>query len=168
MVTTFIPATPGDVPFIRALAERSWNAAYPGIISQDQIAYMLDWMYSEQRLTHEIETRRCDYVLFRRENETVGFAAYGPGEEDLELHLHKFYLLPELFGTGLGTEALKLLVEEAEDMGAYQISLRVNRQNERAIRCYRRNGFEISHEVTSEIGNGFVMDDYWMVKTLLE
>lgn len=168
MALTFIPASVMDAPQIREMAEMIWRKHYPGIISERQIDYMLDWMYAPERLRHEISSERSQYVLFRLDGETVGFAAWGPGEADLEMHLHKFYLLPCNQGKGLGSEGLKLILAEAEDQGAYQVSLRVNRKNQKALRCYERNGFEISHEVCSEIGDGFVMDDYWMVRTLLE
>jgi len=168
MALTLIPASTLDVAMIREMAEEIWAAAYPGIISDKQIAYMLDWMYAPDRLRHEIGNGHADYFLFRLNGQSVGFASMGAGEEDLELHLHKFYLSTSHQGKGLGSQAIQLLIEEAEERGAYQISLRVNRKNERALRCYQRNGFEISHEVCSEIGDGYVMDDYWMVKTLLE
>jgi RimJ/RimL family protein N-acetyltransferase len=38
----------------------------------------------------------------------------------------------------------------------------VNKRNQKAIRAYERAGFTIAESMTSEIGGGFVMDDYRM------
>jgi len=42
----------------------------------------------------------------------------------------------------------------------------VNKRNVRAIKAYQRNGFEIADSVVTDIGGGFVMDDYVMAKDL--
>ena len=43
--------------------------------------------------------------------------------------------------------------------------LRVNKGNP-TVRIYERAGFIIKESVVKDIGNGFVMDDYIMEKTL--
>ena len=42
--------------------------------------------------------------------------------------------------------------------------LTVNRGNAKAIRAYERNGFKVVRTQVTDIGNGFVMDDYVMEK----
>ncbi|WP_179381747.1 GNAT family N-acetyltransferase [Jannaschia marina] len=45
-------------------------------------------------------------------------------------------------GRGLGTEAMRLVIDHAFDgLGLHRLSLRVLAGNDRAIRCYRRLGF---------------------------
>ena len=39
---SFRPATPADVPAIRALADRIWRACYRDILPSGQLEYMLD------------------------------------------------------------------------------------------------------------------------------
>ncbi len=50
--------------------------------------------------------------------------------------------------------------------GARRLILSVNKRNIRAIAAYRRNGFIIAESVVTDIGGGFVMDDYVMTKEL--
>ena len=45
--------------------------------------------------------------------------------------------------------------------------LAVNKQNSRAIAAYLKNGFAVREAVRVEIGNGFVMDDFIMAKSLV-
>ena len=39
-----------DRAFIRSVSERTWPSTYGHIISQEQIDFMLDWMYSDASL----------------------------------------------------------------------------------------------------------------------
>ena len=41
------PAGIADRDFIRSVSERTWPSTYGHIISQAQIDFMLDWMYSD-------------------------------------------------------------------------------------------------------------------------
>jgi len=50
--------------------------------------------------------------------------------------------------------------------GLSRVVLGVKRFNEKAIRAYRRNGFAIREELKTDIGGGFVMDDFIMEKRL--
>ena len=45
-------------------------------------------------------------------------------------------------------------------MGCTRLQLRVNKANASAIRAYCRAGFTFVEDVCTDIGNGFVMDDY--------
>ncbi len=56
--------------------------------------------------------------------------------------------------------------EEARRRGLEKVVLGVNRFNEKAIRAYRRNGYVIREPLKTDIGNGFVMDDFIMEKVL--
>ena len=46
-------ATIKDISLIQDLAEKSWRSHYPGIISPEQIDFMLDLMYSEEEITRQ-------------------------------------------------------------------------------------------------------------------
>jgi RimJ/RimL family protein N-acetyltransferase len=52
----------------------------------------------------------------------------------------------------------------ARSLGCHRVSLAVNKRNSRAIAAYRKWGFEIEQAVVKDIGDGFVMDDYIMVR----
>lgn len=55
----------------------------------------------------------------------------------------------DVWGRGYGTEATRLVVEEAFDaMGLSAVRLEVFRHNERAIRAYQRVGFQVTGEHT--------------------
>jgi ribosomal protein S18 acetylase RimI-like enzyme len=152
-----------DLPEIIALARLIWRASYPGIISREQIEFMLDWMYDLKKLEAELESGIC-FVRLMAGAGLVGFASFGPEHE--EMKLHKIYIHPDWQRRGLGSRLLKHVETEAMARGFKKLILGVNKQNRPAIEAYQKNGFRIRTSIISQIGNGFVMDDYVMEKSL--
>lgn len=158
MTPTFRPATAADIPLLRRLAERIWRASYAEMISAGQIDYMLGWMYSAEKIAAEM----AGGILWQ----VVGIGGEDAGFLSLTFHpaalaeLNKLYLLPELHGSGHGQAMLAHALALAAARGATELRLRVNKRNERALRCYRRAGFTIIEDIVAAIGGGFVMDDF--------
>ena len=142
-----------------------WNAHYPGIISQQQIDYMLLQGYSREALQVDLDNGVCiDKLLI--EGHPRGFAAYGPTDNPLEIKLHKLYLDPQLHGKGLGSILLDHCENVARAQGKQKILLQVNKDNSKAIKAYEHNGYTCEQAVVVNIGKGFVMNDFIMVKGL--
>jgi ribosomal protein S18 acetylase RimI-like enzyme len=158
---TFARATPGDIPLLQALAGQIWRAHYPGIISVEQIEYMLDRMYAADVIDQEMRAG-IPWELIRDGEEAVGFLSYSFDQSAARLKLHKLYVLVERHGQGLGRAGLTRVMEVAAALGAREMSLYVNKRNQKAIRAYERAGFTVAESVTNVFGGGFVMDDYRM------
>jgi GNAT superfamily N-acetyltransferase len=158
-------AVESDLSRVRELAQTIWRAHYPGIISNEQIEYMLTWMYSLETLQREVHHEGVQFELLRVNSELVGFAAYGPTSESGVYKLHKLYVHPDQQGQGLGSRLLNYCEDQVATLGAEKLILAVNKQNRRAIRTYERNGFSVIKSVCNEIGGGFVMNDYIMAKS---
>jgi ribosomal protein S18 acetylase RimI-like enzyme len=47
-----------------------------------------------------------------------------------------------------------------------KVYLYVNKKNNKAIRAYKKSGFVINESICKDIGGGFFMDDYKMIKHL--
>jgi GNAT superfamily N-acetyltransferase len=161
-----IRATEADLPAISELAGVIWRACYPGIITHAQIDYMLARMYSLDVLRDEIRSQGICYDCLLVDGKPVGFVSYGPASEPGVMKLHKLYLLPELHGRGLGSRLLQHVEREVRAGGVRRLMLSVNKRNAKAIAAYQRNGFVIADSVVTDIGGGFVMDDYIMAKEL--
>ncbi len=161
-----IPATEADLPAISGLAGIVWRACYPGIITRAQIDYMLARMYALDVLRDEIRSQGIRYDLLLVDGKPAGFSSCGPTAEPGVIKLHKLYLLPELHGRGLGSRLMQHVEREVRTLGGRRLILTVNKRNARAIAAYRRNGFGIAESVVTDIGGGFVMDDYVMAKDL--
>jgi GNAT superfamily N-acetyltransferase len=151
------------LPLVQQLAHSIWPRVYPAIISVEQIDYMLRQRY-ELAVLHDDLVRGVIYALIHRDAEAVGYIAIEPRNGDV--FLHKLYLLPEVSGQGIGAAALQWV--EAQALAHFRSALRlvVNKRNVQAIRAYLRAGFIFEHDVITDIGEGFVMDDFAMVKRL--
>lgn len=159
MTPQFRPARTEDVPLIRSLAIRIWHESYRELLSEAQRNYMLDWMYAHQKLDGEIR-RGVTYLIVELDGEAAGYLAWEPLPGEPTLHLHKLYLMQQWQGQGIGQAMLECAFNAAKGGGFKSVELRVNRGNTRALAAYARAGFEPAGAVVTDIGGGFVMDDF--------
>ena len=157
-MVNILAAGPEHVAGIARLADVVWLAHYPGIISHEQIDYMLRKMYDLDVLRNEM-ANGIVYLRALQGDQLLGFAAYGPAGK--EIKLHKLYVHPEHQRRGIG-RALMEHVERA--CGGRTLMLTVNKRNQKAVAAYEKHGFVVRESVVVDIGGGFVMDDYVMEK----
>ncbi|MDI9470185.1 MAG: GNAT family N-acetyltransferase [Bacillota bacterium] len=158
-------AVEGDTAIaeLARLAAEIWQEAFTYMISGEQISYMLERFQSVPALTRQIESEGYRYWFVSAGSETAGYLGVQPRGETL--FLSKVYLLPACRGQGLGTAMLRFAAEVARQMGLRRLELTVNRKNP-ALGLYQREGFQIVRQAVADIGGGFVMDDYILVREL--
>ncbi|TNE48814.1 MAG: GNAT family N-acetyltransferase [Bacteroidetes bacterium] len=162
MPPTIRPATTEDIPTIRDLAHCIWWAHYPGIISAEQIEYMLGLMYSVETLQRQIREEGHQFWLVEDEGGTaIGFLAISKQAAGTYF-IQKFYLENAEQGKGYGTTVFRQLLDNYPDLQV--VRLAVNRQNFKSINFYFKLGFCIEKCVNTSIGQGFVMDDFQMIR----
>ena len=154
-------ATIKDIHLIQDLAQKSWRSHYPGIISHEQIDFMLDLMYSEEEITRQFNNPNYHYYLLGNEKNFYGIMGFENHYEQKTTKLHRIYITEEGKGKGLGKEAIQLLKNQIIEVGDQRIILAVNKQNP-SYHFYLSQGFKVYEEGVFDIGNGFVMDDYLM------
>ena len=151
-----------DIDLVQELAFSIWPDAYGSILSNDQLNYMLELIYSKDALTKQIESGH-QFILVYENDIAVGFASYSPkitGNQAI-FRLHKLYVLPNQQGKGTGKLLLNFIIEKIKEEGATILELNVNRHN-KAFHFYTKLGFTISKEEDIDIGNGYFMNDYVM------
>lgn len=162
---TITRLTESDIDLLIPLAYRIWHAHYPGIITPEQIDYMLERGYTRQVIREEIDNQGVIWLAIKSGDAMIGFASLGPYAPGT-MKLHKLYLLPDYHGAGIGARALAEVEQIARDSAAAALILNVNRHNPKAIHAYERAGWHVAEEVVADIGSGFVMDDLVMTKQL--
>jgi GNAT superfamily N-acetyltransferase len=160
------PARREELPAIRELAGVIWHAHYPGIITVAQIEYMLERGYAITALAEFIDRPDRGLLLALAHGEPAGFAAWLVTARAEEAKLDKLYVLQAHQRTGIGKALLARVAGGARAAGATTLTLNVNKRNTQAIRAYEKHGFAIREAVVNDIGQGYVMDDFVMAKSL--
>jgi diamine N-acetyltransferase len=160
-----VPAGPEHLGEIARLADLVWRAHYPAIIGMAQVEYMLERMYDLKVLRAELAQGICYDRLFA-DGQLRAFAGYGPHGRDGEMKLYKLYVHPASQRKGYGSRLISHVEEKARQRGLKVLLLTVNKGNHNAVAAYKKNGFTIRETGVIDIGGGFVMDDYIMVKSL--
>ncbi len=153
-------AVESDFAGIREVVYEVWPIAYREMISQEQIAYMLDMMYTDDSLRKQINEEGCMFLVHENNARIEGFASFSQVEGSL-YKLHKLYVYSILQGRGIGQALLNRVKQLVATEGGNAIELQVNKKNI-AQHFYLKQGFTIDRELVLDIGNGFVMDDYIM------
>jgi diamine N-acetyltransferase len=154
-----------DIPLIHQLAHATWPAAYSHILTDDQLQYMLENIYSYPSLEKQMIGHAHDFIILDYNKAPHGFASFSeinPGR----YKLHKLYVLPSSQGKGFGKTLLDEVIHSARSSSATSLILNVNRHN-KARFFYEKLGFDVIGEEDIDIGQGFFMNDYVMEKKLV-
>jgi ribosomal protein S18 acetylase RimI-like enzyme len=151
-----------SIALLESLSHTIWNEHYPDIISQEQIDYMLNKYHSFESFSRQIDVG-YRYLLVQFENDTIGYCCYKL-EDDETIFLNKLYIKKSEQRKGIGNSILNTMLDEIKNYK--YIRLQVNRKNTKAINFYLKNGFEIEKIQDFDIGGGFVMEDYVMIKKI--
>lgn len=161
-MVTFSLVTEKELDVVRKLAADIFPQTYGGIISAEQIEYMMVMMYSEDSLRRQMSEEGQVFQLICVDGEPCGYFSLQPRTDGIVV-LQKLYLLSSMQGKGLGRAMLDEAVSYVREtyQEATTIQLYVNREN-RAKEFYLRYGFSIIATRDNPIGNGYFMNDYVM------
>jgi GNAT superfamily N-acetyltransferase len=149
-----------DIPLIGRLAEEIWPEAFRDILTPEQIAYMLQWMYAPASLEEQMK-KGHRFLLLRGKERSFGYASWSADPPTGIARLHKLYVLPGIRGRGGGSLLLEEVIRRARGQMHRRLRLNVNRFNS-AIAFYEKKGFRIMAEEDNDIGSGYFMNDYVM------
>jgi diamine N-acetyltransferase len=164
-VKTVKVCTTNLITVVESLAQEIWRQHYTPIIGKHQVEYMLETFQSKDAIARQIEKEGYLYYLLQdRDGFWVGYLGIIPKRH--ELFLSKLYVTLIERGKGYGRYAVEFIETIAKDLELSRITLTVNKYNTQSIKTYEKLGFIITGALVSDIGNGFVMDDYRMEKII--
>lgn len=153
-----------DFKIISELAKVIWTEHYTPIIGADQVNYMLEKFQSEKAIKNQIVNNDYKYFIIYNTNSPIGYLSIK--KEKTSLFLSKIYIDKTNRGKGIGKGAMKFIEEQAISLNCKKIYLTVNKYNTNSIMAYQKIGFKIIEELVIDIGNGFIMDDFKMEKSI--
>jgi 8-oxo-dGTP diphosphatase len=158
-VSTRLAESEQDFATVGYLSEQILHETYDGKIKPEQINYMMSY-FSLQEIEKNIGKKGFKYQLIFFNGEIVGFYSYCPAKyfrADMGdgTYLSKLYLLKFAHGNRISTRVLDSLRRP--------VCLTVERDNTQAVNVCKHCGFKITESVSTDIGNGYYMEDFLMV-----
>lgn len=151
-----------DRHLINNLASQVWANTYGHILTEDQLEYMFEMMYSPESLAKQMTEQGQMYFIVYSDNTPSGYLSIEQ-KDDHTYIFQKIYALPQTQGTGMGRYMIEQGVAYLRTIHPvpFSVMLYVNREN-RALGFYRHLGFEVIDTRDHPIGNGYYMNDYIM------
>ena len=163
-MTAFIKATTKQqFEDIATLASIIWREHYIPIIGAGQVEYMLKNYQSAEAMYSQYKDGYQYFVIYF-DDRFVGYLAFV--KQNDSLFLSKIYVSKECRGQGIGKKAMTFVQEKAIEWHCKAITLGVNKYNVNSIAAYEAMGFKNIGAMVTDIGEGFIMDDYKMEKLL--
>ncbi len=151
-----------DCHLLAELAQEIWTEHYQELLGMEQIHYMLEKFQSAEKIKQDILHNGYIYWIAFANGVPCGYCAVCPKEEDNSLFISKIYIRRACRGNKIA----RMFFEKAQELARSQsrsfLWLTVNKQNSGSISVYEHLGFKITDAVVSDIGSGYVMDDYIM------
>jgi ribosomal protein S18 acetylase RimI-like enzyme len=146
-------ATADDVEALAVLAARTFPLACPPHTTAQEAADFVSTHLSAAHLARYVADPQRAVLVVDDGGSLVGYAMLVLGEpSDADAaaairmrptaELSKCYVAPELHGGGTAQQLMSAALAAARDRGAVGVWLGVNEENARAIRFYRKCGFE--------------------------
>ena len=107
----------------------------------------------------QVGSENYEYFNFVLDGTRIGYFAVA-AQPDNTMMLSKLYMYKEYRGNGYAKKAFEFIKDLARQKGCKSIWLTVNRHNYGAMKVYEAFGMKVIREQVTDIGNGFVMDDY--------
>ncbi len=166
MEVTFAPvSTPADQEALAKLASEIWHEYWPALIGPEQTDYMVENFQSLEAIKRDMAENAYEYWFVVDEaGKTVGYTGGHEEPETSRFFISKIYLLAEERGKHYASQVIAFYAALCRDRDLHSMYLTVNKRNELGIRAYLGKGFVTIESVETDIGNGFIMDDYVMEK----
>lgn len=162
----FVKVTaPGQTELIAEIAEPIWHETYEPIIGNDAVCYMVEKFQSVSAINRQLAEEGYEYYLMYSGDSAVGFIGAVPNMNG-KLFLSKLYVSRDYRGMGVPRAAFEFLAQLGRGYGLDKIYLTVNKKNAHAIEVYEHFGFYRIDSVVTDIGCGYVMDDYILQKDI--
>lgn len=163
----FMPvATENQIIEIEETANNVWHNYYKGIISSEQIDYMLKKYQSREALRKQMADKFVYYMLLA-DGELAGYLCFKLFSD--YVLISRLYIKAEFRRRGFARRAIALFdnMTTSDEFGHIKkLRVHVARDNLFAINVYEHLGFDKIRSIDTDIGGGFVCSDYIMERTL--
>ncbi|MEO0806840.1 MAG: GNAT family N-acetyltransferase [Cyanobacteria bacterium J06643_4] len=145
------PATLADRDALLRLSINSFRDTFADENNTDDINRYLKETFSVAKMEAELKDTRNTFLLAftKADNALMGYGKLHNGTPEKEIsglapiEISRLYLDSAFIGRGLGSKLMQACLDEATKQGCQTVWLGVWEHNIRALRFYRRWGFEV-------------------------
>ena len=173
MSVSFIPVkTAADQAILADMAGEIWREYWPAHIGAAQTEYMVEKFQSLEAIQRDMAEHDYEYWFLVATEEgdagqtkrIVGFTGGHNEPETNRFFISKIYLYDWARGHGYARRVIEFYDDLCFARSFVGMYLTVNKYNELGIRAYKGTGFEVIDSVETDIGEGFIMDDFIMFR----
>lgn len=156
-------ATADDQAALARMANDIWHEYWPALIGEAQTDYMVDRFQSLEAIQTDMAENGYEYWFVEdADGNALGYTGGHVEADTNRFFISKIYLAASARGKHLCSQTVRFYDELCRERGLAAMYLTVNKHNELGVRAYTGNGFRVIESVVTDIGDGFVMDDYIM------
>jgi ribosomal protein S18 acetylase RimI-like enzyme len=146
---TFRIAKEIDAKVLAIVRQKSWEATYRGIYS-DEVIDNFDYIFHEQKFVNQIRNPEIITYVIEVDGIIIGYFSIGipfdRSTEDLGLYLYSLYILPAYQQKGIGARVFGFVREYCKNNGIHKFRNACNMHNAKAKIFYTKMGGTITLE----------------------
>lgn len=167
-----VPVTGKDLHSLQELSRSTFLATFAPDNNDRDMALYLEEHLSEQRLAAELDTEGSEFYFAMDGGNPAGYLKINTGRAQTELkgdeslEIERIYVAEAYQGSGIGQQLMAFALAVAKAKTKSFVWLGVWEHNAKAIRFYRKQGFEVFDRHIFHLGNDEQTDV--MMKLVLE
>lgn len=139
-----------DIAAILRVTERSWNAAYGGILLQETIETTMAELHEGDVTRQLIEREDVAYFVAERGESVLGYSSGALSDAENVAQLGALHVDPDYWNEGVGTALLQKFEEFCHQRDEEAIRLHVLSENEIGMSFYRKHDYTVVDERETE------------------
>jgi len=146
-----------DAAAVRNVLQISWQEAYSPFIPKSDLDNYLDKTYTVELLKEACKNNNFICYVAEIDEIICGWLKLYVSKEENRFYLSSVYVLPEYQKLKIGLQFFNLACQEAVQKKFEEIYIGVMIQNERALRWYKKLGFDFFEEEPFTMGSTSVL-----------
>ena len=158
---------PDDLNDVLSLGRETYYETFHSMNSSETMESYLDEAFSHEKIEAELRAPQSGFYFLYDRDSLVAYMKINrpPAQSDLNdpesLELERIYVKSGYKGSGYGRYLIEKAIAMAQEQGCRYVWLGVWEKNEKAIKFYRRMGFDVfdthTFRMGDEIQNDFLM-----------
>ncbi len=138
-----------DLTDLVKISRQTFTDTFEEVNSEEDMQKYLSENLSEEQLQSELDNRESEFYFAENKDEILGYLKLNSGNSQTEnknensIEIERIYVLKEFLRMKIGQLLLDHSIQIAKEKNAEFIWLGVWEHNERALKFYGKNGFEV-------------------------